>query len=91
MSRVVFNTVSNVWSSCMEKCAMYSQAQGLSFTTQAELEDLLRWTEMTTTDPVTMQPYPPLPGWFIWVAYRSISPKNNPKSHISGNLHFVPN
>ena len=54
----------------MEKCAMYNRAQGLSYTTQAELEDLLSWTEITTTDPVTMQPYPPLSSWFMWVAYR---------------------
>ena len=70
MSRVVFNTVAHFWTPCMEKCEMYNQGQGLSYTTQAELEDLLRWTEITTTDPVTMQPYLTLPSWYIWVAYR---------------------
>ena len=70
ISRVVFNTRANFWLPCMEKCAMYNRAQGLSYTTQAELEDLLSWTEITTTDPVTMQPYPPLSSWFMWVAYR---------------------
>ena len=70
MSRVVLNTVAHFWTPCMEKCEMYNRAKGLSYTTQAELEDLLSWTEITTTDPVTMQPYLTLPGWYIWVAYR---------------------
>ena len=48
---------------------MYSEARAPSFTTQAELEDLLRWAKATTIDPVTMELHPTLPSWFYWIAY----------------------
>ena len=69
LSRVLFNTVVNTWSTCMDMCLMYSQARAPSFTTQAELEDLLRWAKATTIDPVTMELHPTLPSWFYWIAY----------------------
>ena len=59
----------NTWSTCMDMCLMYSQARAPSFTTQAELEDLLRWAKATTIDPVTMELHPTLPSWFYWIAY----------------------
>ena len=58
------------WSTCMDKCLMYSEARAPSFTNLEELEELSSWAQATTTDPVTMEPYPALPSWFFWVAYR---------------------
>ena len=69
-SRVLFNVNAPSWSGCMDKCLMYSEARAPSFTNLEELEELSSWAQATTTDPVTMEPYPALPSWFFWVAYR---------------------
>ena len=71
LSRVLFNTNVKSWSTCMDKCLMYSEARAPSFTTQAELDNILAWAKTTITNPSTMKSYPTfllLP--FFWIAYR---------------------
>ena len=69
-SRVRFNTNAASWSTCMDKCLMYSEARAPSYNTQEELDDLIRWALVTSAEPATMEPYPTFPSWFFWVAYR---------------------
>ena len=74
-SRVMFSANAPSWSTCMDKCLMYSQARAPSYSTQEELGDLIRWALATTVDKValatgTLTYYPAFPSWFFWVAYR---------------------
>ena len=70
-SRVMFSENAPSWSTCMDKCLMYSEARAPSFSTQAEPDNILAWAKTTITDPSTMKSYPTfllLP--FFWIAYR---------------------
>ena len=74
-SRVMFSANAPSWSTCMDKCPMYSQARAPSYSTQEELGDLIRWALATSVDKValatgTRAHYSAFPSWFFWVAYR---------------------
>ena len=72
-SRVLFNVNAPSWSGCMDKCLMYSEARAPSYSTQEELDDLIRWAQASSMDPLTMAPYPTFPSYYFWVAYRLLS------------------
>ena len=72
MSRVLFNThaVSGQWAVCMETCTKYGRAMAPSFSSLAELQELVAWVWETTTDPVTNMLYADAKGRGMWLAFR---------------------
>ena len=73
-TRVLFPSMT-YWSTCMDKCLMYSQARAPSYSTQEELQELIMWALATSVDKValatgTRAHYSAFPSWFFWVAYR---------------------
>ena len=72
MSRVLFNThaVSGQWAVCMETCTKYGRAMAPSFSSLAELQELVAWVWETTTDPVTNMLYEDAKGRGMWLAFR---------------------
>ena len=72
MSRVLFNThaVSGQWAVCMETCTKYGRAMAPSFSSLAELQELVAWVWDTTTDPVTNMLYADAKGRGMWLAFR---------------------
>ena len=70
MTRVLFNTLSNDWSQCMEKCRKYNRAQAPSFTDQTELEELITWAHDAVMDPVSEQQYPDVFSGYFWMSFR---------------------
>ena len=76
-SRVLFNKNDPSWSTCMDKCLMYSEARAPSYSTPEELGDLVMWALATTVDKMAMArgniaPYPAFPSFFFRMAYRFI-------------------
>ena len=72
MSRVLFNThaVSGQWAVCMETCTKYGRAMAPSFSSLAELQELVAWVWETTTDPITNMLYADAKGRGMWLAFR---------------------
>ena len=72
MSRVLFNThaVSGQWAVCMETCTKYGRAMAPSFSSLAELQELVAWVWETTTDPVSNMLYADAKGRGMWLAFR---------------------
>ena len=72
MSRVLFNThaVSGQWAVCMETCTKYGRAMAPSFSSLAEMQELVTWLYDTTTDPVTNMLYADAKGRGLWIPFR---------------------
>ena len=75
---MLFNKNDPSWSTCMDKCLMYSQARAPSYSTPEELGDLISWALATTVDKMamargTIAPYPAFPSFFFWMAYRFLN------------------
>ena len=72
MSRVKFPTHTSEWVKCMEMCPKYERAIVPSFTTRAEMDNLITWLYETTTDPTSGTHYPDVIGKAIWLPFREV-------------------
>ena len=72
MSRVKFPTHTSEWVKCMEMCPKYERAIVPSFTTKAEMDNLITWLYETTTDPISGTHYPDVIGKAMWLPFREV-------------------
>lgn len=70
MSRVKFPSHASEWTKCMEMCPNYRRAIVPSFTTQKEMENLIKWLTKTSRDPITGVLYPDVISPEMWLPFR---------------------